>query len=273
MCVLCFLLRLFSVCVCNSSQCVCGQVASGLHCFLISVCGWYSEHVCVCGVCLPHACCPRGVCACPSPGLVFSACGVCEQVGLHSVPTCGLMTSVCEQLHGSLFCTVALEFLVECVFTFMGRAACAGLHLCSGVSRAGGHPVSPVKPLASQATRLAASVPTGGWLCLRPRPLAGWCHVGLGLAVAGRAGQGLWWALDPRPDLGINILSCWRLCLLGPSLGVVAARQVLGGGGDQATAESLPSGQTGHSLAAPSRPLSGWGRGGDPSSWAPRGHQ
>lgn len=61
MCVLCFLLRLFQY-VCNSSQCVCGQVALGLHCFVISVCGWYSEDVCICGVCLPHACCPRVVC-------------------------------------------------------------------------------------------------------------------------------------------------------------------------------------------------------------------
>lgn len=124
--------------------------------------------------------------------------------------------------------------------------------------------MSPVRLLASRVTSPVASVPSGGWLCLRPRPLAGRCHVGSGLAVAGRAGQGLWWALDPRPDRGINILSCRRLCLLGPSPGAVAARQVLGGGGDQATAQSLPSGQTGHSLAAPSHPLSGWGRGGDP---------
>lgn len=62
------------------------------------------------------------------------------------------------------------------------------------------------------------------------RPLAGWCHVGSGLAVAGRAGQGLWWALDPRPDLSINILGCRRLCLLGPSPGAAAAGQVLGAG-------------------------------------------
>lgn len=102
-CVWCFLLRLFSVCVCNSSQCVCGPAASGLHCFVISVCCWYSEHVCVCGVCLPHACCPRGVCACPSPGPVFSASVVSvSRWCLHCVPTCGLMTSVCEQLRGSL---------------------------------------------------------------------------------------------------------------------------------------------------------------------------
>lgn len=66
----------------------------------------------------------RCVCMSISGTGVLSLCGVCEQVGLHSVPTCGLMTSVCEQLHGSLFCTVALEFSVECVFTFMGSCMC-----------------------------------------------------------------------------------------------------------------------------------------------------
>lgn len=61
-------------------------------------------------------------------------------------------------------------------------------------------------------------------------PLAGWCHAGSGLAVVGRAGQGLRWALDLRPALGINIPACQQRCLHGPSLGVAAARQVPGVG-------------------------------------------
>ena len=101
------------------------SVGQRLHCFVISVGCWYSEHVCVCGVCLPHACCPCGVCACPSPGPVFSASVVSvSRWCLHCVPTCGLMTSVCEQLRGSLFCAVALEFSVECVLTFTGSCLC-----------------------------------------------------------------------------------------------------------------------------------------------------
>lgn len=48
--------------------------------------------------------------------------------------------------------------------------------------------------------------------------------------MADRAGHGLWWALDLCPDLGINISGCRRLCLLGPSLGAAADRQVLGAG-------------------------------------------
>lgn len=62
MCVLCFLLRLFSVCVQQFPVCL---WASGLWVTLFRdqcVCGWYSEHVCICGVCLPHACCPLAVC-------------------------------------------------------------------------------------------------------------------------------------------------------------------------------------------------------------------
>lgn len=40
------------------------------------------------------------------------------------------------------------------------------------------------------------------WRLHLRRPLACWCHAGSGLAVAaGRAGQGLWWALAPRPAL------------------------------------------------------------------------
>lgn len=47
------------------------------------------------------------VCVYPPRGLVFSvAVGVWEQVvSVFCVPTCGLVTSVCEQLCGFLFCT------------------------------------------------------------------------------------------------------------------------------------------------------------------------
>lgn len=201
MCVLCFLLRLFSVCVCNSSQCVCGQVASGLHCFVISVCGWYSEHVCICGVkCLPHACCPRGVCACPSGTGVLSLCGVCEQVGLHSVPTCGPeVTSVCETAAWVSILHCCFGVSVECVFTFMGSCMCRAV--CALVSP--GQGASCVPSEATWRPKQHAWRPLcrleAGCVCGRARRPAS--AVGPGLAVAGRAGQGLWWALDPRPDL------------------------------------------------------------------------
>lgn len=46
--------------------------ASGLHCFVISVCGWYSEDVCICG-CVA-TCLLSSRCVCMSiSGLVFSA--------------------------------------------------------------------------------------------------------------------------------------------------------------------------------------------------------
>lgn len=122
------------------------------------------------------------------------------------------MTSVCEQLQwvSILHCCWVFRWRV---FTFMGqpRAGLQQLWVFQGRGI-----LVPRWLLASQATRLAASVPTGGWLCLRPRPC--WLAATLLAMARGRAGQGLWWALDPRLDLGINILSCWRLCLLGPGL-------------------------------------------------------
>lgn len=113
-CTLCFLLRMFSLPVCGGSQCLCLRVSS----FWVTFCDQrvrrgYSEHVCVSTGCVSHMLAVL-LPVCPSPGLVFSASrGVCEQVvSAFCVPTCGLMTSVCKQSCGSLFCSITLEFSV-----------------------------------------------------------------------------------------------------------------------------------------------------------------
>lgn len=110
----CFLLRMFSLPVCGGSQCLCLWVSSFWVTFRDQcVHRWYSEHVCVSTGCVSHMLAVL-LPVCPSPGLVFAASrGVCEQVvSAFCVPTRGLMTSVCEQSCGSLFCSITLEFSV-----------------------------------------------------------------------------------------------------------------------------------------------------------------
>lgn len=77
--------------------------------------------------------------------------------------------------------------------------------------------MSPGKPPASRVTRLVASVLSGGCVCgvspcwLVPR----WLGAGCGR----RAGQGLWWALDLRPDLSINIPAAGGCVYSAPARG------------------------------------------------------
>lgn len=129
----------------------------------------------------------------------------------------------CEHLCGSLFC-LAFQGILSSQW-----GVCVHVHECFMLV----FPGRGESCILSEAAGILGSEPSGlqaEWRLHLRCPLAGWCHVGSGLTAAGRAGQGLWWALDPRPALGINIPGCRRQCLLCPSLGVAAAQQVLGAG-------------------------------------------
>lgn len=90
------------------------------------------------------------------------------------------------------------------------------------------------------------------------RPLAGWCHAGSELAVAaGKAGQGRgcgghWTHAQPRykyPRLPAAVFAVFTRPQPRPRGGSSPAGP--GGGGDQATAQTFPSGQTGPAILLP----------------------
>lgn len=125
-------------------------------------------------------------------------------------------------------------------------AARVGLHLCWCFQ---GWGASCVPSEAAGIPSDAASMLSAGCACgaspcrLVPRWLG-----------AGRGGQGRAGAVvgtGPTPGPQYKYLGLPAAVFTWPQPGGGSSRAGLGGGGDQATAQSLPSGQTGRSLPAP----------------------
>lgn len=209
LCCVCWLGCVFSacVCVCVWAACFWGRFVTGVRLAGIpsTLCLWGVSPTCLLSSssCVCVSVCPfRDRCPQLHEQMVFA----------FSLPVCGLVTWVCELLCGFL---VLASRDLRGVLSFQWCPAGPYFVWCFQGRR--GHGVSPGKPPASRATRPVASVLSGGRVCgVSPcRLVPRW----LGAGCGGRAGQGLWWALDPRPDLGINIPAAGGCVYSAPARG------------------------------------------------------